>query len=320
MTDHDQLVSMKSFGERLAALADRDEATSQRSRIRRRRAIAAVGITVAALVALTPAGHAVAERLGDLVGIGDEPSEVHGRTAVVIGTGKEKEYPYEIVASSAGFNRIERPGDPPVVCISVEFPGVSGVQAANCLTGAAKAALPERLIDPIAYGAPSSLYPDAELIIQGLAVPEVESMELAYTSVDGTQSEAPVSVSYLGGALSEQIGVDEETRFFVAFIPADVLEAPARADGPLTIENATQALADIQITANDASGHVLATKDLINGVTRAAERLVFVPPAARFADHASFGDEPQTGEHLAVPAPPPAEVDPSGTAIAPDGP
>lgn len=190
----------------------------------------------------------------------------------MIGTGESDTYPYEIVASSHGPYRIERPGDPPVACISVEFPRVSGAQVAHCLNSGVQRALLENVINPFVYGAPKELYPQAELIIQGTAVPEVESVQVGYTTVDGTLHESSASVSYLGGELSEQIGVDSETRFFVAFVPTDVLEAPATLKGSLAIDNAKQALADIELTALDGDGNVLASRSLSESV-RVAERL-----------------------------------------------
>lgn len=303
MTDTERLPSMQALGEQLRELADSETRDSPPARSMRR-GLAVVGAALLIVAgAVTPPGQAVAERLGELVGIGDEPTELGGRTAVVIGTGESRAYPYEIVATSDAPNMIQRPGEPPVVCISVEFPNVSGVQVANCLNPEVQRALSDQVIEPIVYAAPEALFPDAELIVQGAAVPEVETVRVTYRTVDGALHESLASVSFLGGELSDQIGVDDETRFFVAFIPTDVLEPPETDNGPLSIENAKQALADVQLTALDAEGNVLVSTDLDRSPNEAERLAGLLAPTVRFAGSSGLA------------APPPAEVAPGGAAV-----
>src|SRR5687768_845903 len=66
--------------------------------------IAALVALLVAALSLTPFGHAIAERIGDLIGIGDEPTRERidpaGEPAVVIGVGDVSGRPFEIVAST----------------------------------------------------------------------------------------------------------------------------------------------------------------------------------------------------------------------------
>jgi hypothetical protein len=234
-------------------------------------------------LAFTQPGRAFTGDIGRIVGIGDEPTEPPSSNAIVIGVGESATYPYEITAFS------DNPSD---VCIGPQFPGIPGFQVADCATDAALRDLADKGIRAQAYGVPDALYPDAELLVQGELRSDAASVEVAYTSVDGTSHEGTASISELDDALARKLDVSEESKFFVAFLPPEVLEPPDQPGGPLTVENAQQGLDDIRVTARDASGAVVGSK-VLGATPKAAERLsMFLSPAGRFAGPTDFDAPP----------------------------
>lgn len=246
----------------------------------------AIGLLIA--LAFTAPGRAVIGDIGRIVGIGDEPSEPPTANAVVIGTGVSATYPYEVVAFS----------DSPSAdtCIGPQFPNLPGFQVADCITQAARSDLANDGVRAIAYGVPPALYPDAELMIQGEVQSDVTSVEVTYTSVDGESHSGAASISELSEDLAKRIGVSGRAKFFVAFLPPDVLEPPERPGGPLTVDNAQQGLDDITVTARDASGDVVGSS-VLGEQAQAARRLsTFLSPAGRFSGPTDFDAPPFRGE------------------------
>ena len=159
--------------------------------------------TLVIVVGVSPAGAAIAGALGDLVGIGDEPTNPQHQTAVVVGTGTANSYPYELVASSKDDFRTEAGHGSPTPCLFVDFPSVSSAPAAgNCLTSQNLRALQSSGLEPIAYGAPQELDSDAEIIVQGLTSPQAADVEVSYTDSNGEVKTAPVSLGHLDETMS----------------------------------------------------------------------------------------------------------------------
>jgi hypothetical protein len=227
------------------------------------------------LASLTPPGRAVATDLGQLVGIGDEPTQgvPEGEHAVVIGTGDTaKSYRYEVVAetNNGGTDRSE-------TCVFLEFPDLQGHEAGNCLTDASRRSLPEEKIDPLVYAAEDEFRPDAELIVQGLATPDVARVLVSYPSSDGVRTEAPVEMSTLDDQLSRQIGVEDQAGFFFAFLPEGVLQGEPDDPRTLTPCSVKASLGAVELAAFDAAGNQVATLDLGDGVD--ARVLLLIPPS-----------------------------------------
>ena len=253
---------------------------------RRRYALIAASVaTVAVLIgaSFTPPGRALAGEIGSLVGIGDEPSVTADRDAVVIGVGEETSIPYEIVATGRDSHMIGTPpGEAPNPCISLEFPTISGLAAASCLTDAAKADLERNKLNLFVYGAPAELYPEAELIAQGIANADVAAISVEYTTIDGDRVTVPADISDLTDDLAQKIGVAEQSRSYVAFLPPTILEPPAFDGGPLTLANAQQALSKIEVIAYDVEGTELHRESAMH--PNADTALTMTAPQGRFAD------------------------------------
>jgi hypothetical protein len=188
---------------------------------------AAIGLAIIGLAFLTPPGRSAAEAVARFAGIGDEPSlgVGEGERAVVIGTGDDAEsFRYEVVARSRS----------PETCISVEFPTLvredGATVVAQCLTSDTKAELAHASFSGVTYPAPAGLPPDAQTLVQGLALPEISHVSMTYER-DGQPIEVPVSVSTLDRALADQIGTSDETRFFIAFLPPGVAPSDVEIGG-----------------------------------------------------------------------------------------
>ena len=276
---------------RIAALAELEDELRRvgpavPGAIRKRRArllLIATVVTVGVLLpaSFTPPGRAVAETVGSLIGIGDEPTQQEHRDAVVIGTGEAKTFPYEVVATGADESMSSPPGEAPTPCISVEFPGIHG-GGADCLTDAAMAGLDHSGVsNPFIYGAPAELAPDAELVVQGLAMPSVTKVTITYVTGEGQTVSMPAQLSYLGGELSRKIEVSDEARFYLAFLPPGVLDPPPFAGAPLTFAEAQRAVDGIKVAAYDSAGEQVGVAQAAPGAARV---LAYTAPKARFAD------------------------------------
>lgn len=254
-----------------------DDGRLRRSLSRRARWLGAVGATV--LLGLSPPGQAIAERLGELVGIGDEPTEGGIGPSVVIGLGEVNGVPYEVVASSR-LGIVTSRDDLGKPCIGLEIPGVPGLTSYNCVTSEFDGEL-----TPVVSGAPRELGEEAELIVQGLAPPSVERVDVAYRPQDGDERMTAAQVSPLTAELAGKIGAEDGTRFFMAFLPRGILLPPDRPEGRLTEANAAQALARIEVTAYDVEGSELERVRLseLDHHELLARVLADMPPDGRFS-------------------------------------
>jgi hypothetical protein len=228
----DEFPSLDQLEAQFARLA----ATADAARLPRSPAWRPSGGTAVAVVAslavigaafLTPPGRSAAEAVGRLVGIGDEPTLGVGedQRAVVIGTGDDAErFRYEVVARSQA----------PETCVFVEFPALVREAGAptvgQCLTATTRADLDHESVSVVTYRAPKGLPPDANTLVQGLALPQVAQISMAYER-DGQPVEVPISISTLDGELARSIGTSDETQFFVAFLPPGVASSDVDISG-----------------------------------------------------------------------------------------
>jgi len=207
------------------------------SRADRRRvlplAIPAAAAIIAAVMALSPGGRALAERIAELVGIGDEPTRnatgLIDEPAIVIGAGDSPNgAAYEVVAS-ADMN-IYR-AETSATCIGLDFPSSDAPSNAGCLTEDVLRALDKRVFLPTAFLGSSELGAE-RLIVDGLASPRVASAEVERVAADGSIARYPMEISQLTAGLANQIGASQEATFLLAFLPEDLVPPPPARDEP----------------------------------------------------------------------------------------
>ncbi len=254
---------------------------------RRRRTTAAVaGAVLVLILGLTPPGQSVAESLGHLVGIGDDPSDLGGGDGpdavtdgqTVIATGSTPSgVPFEIA--------VERTRLKPDATL---HPGVSGVDVCTYLSfpdahlqpNGEACEVPESYesrpaVDPramvnIPYG--SQKLPSSEdLVITVRSLAPVATVNVSYES-NGRSEQAqvtsgrfdPASLGSGGPALDDKNPVMES----FAFLPSSLLGAPDPYPGrppdmsdPVEAEQAAaeikrveEGLSKVTVTAEDASG------------------------------------------------------------------
>jgi hypothetical protein len=226
--------------------------------------LALLAVAALALASLTPPGRAIATDLGQLVGIGDEPTRdpAPGERAVVIGTGDAaKSYRYEVVAET------NHGGSPDSeTCIYLEFPELGGPTGGNCITSYTRRTLPQdHITPPFPHGAPAEFGPDARLIVQGLVTPDVAQVTVTRSETDGSRTEFPVEFSSLNEDLSRKIGVEDRAGFFFALLPEGILQGESADSLELSECSVRHSLAQVDVTALDASGNVVAHENLSSG-------------------------------------------------------
>ncbi len=208
-TDSGRLPTLEALERELLARAD------ERVTVRWPRTLAAVAVAalVVAVMSLTPFGRAVAERLGELIGIGDEPTRESitpvGEPAVVIGIGEVSGQRYEIVASTdPAFGRNSRRAE----CFSLDFP-VARTVAAGCLTADLLQDVARRGVFAGAAVAGTGL-PKNTILITG-----VTQLGAGSVVVESGSQTVTAAIGRLTPALAEQINSTARLSFFAAFVP-----------------------------------------------------------------------------------------------------
>ena len=177
--------------------------TQARARwLRRPLALAAGALVLLVGFCFTPPGAAIAEQVGDWVGIGDEPSDPYGfsdrpgwtgygprvdSSDAVIGTGTTPSgIRFELAENTS---RVQDPAqsDPGSSCVYLSFPDAdlrSGV--ASCLTDAALRGF-ERggALQSFPYLGPDGLGKSEDLIVALQGAPDVARVEVSYPDEDG---------------------------------------------------------------------------------------------------------------------------------------
>jgi hypothetical protein len=214
--------------ERVLQLAATEPTATDASSARRpRRGIWLGAATVLVAASFAPPVQALAERLGELVGIGDEPTRSIdsgiAEPAVVIGDGQSPNgTAYEVVASAdMNIYRDEHPA----TCISLDMPNTDGPTNAACLNGEVANSLDRLVARPAAYLGSTELGSD-RLVVDGLASNDVASAEVERTLEDGSTERYPAEVSHLDGELAAQIGTTSSAAFVLAFLPSDLVPPP----------------------------------------------------------------------------------------------
>lgn len=253
--------------ERVARIAaegsdlDASAATRSRHRPRRQSRWAAGIIAAIALVglSLTPPGRAIAEGVGELVGIGGKSSLDHSKNenvpaagaAVVIdaGTLPGSDQPYEITAyrSREPKHDLPRRHDVPtrpipeqssrasISCISLDLPGIENLSQAEFSTICVDA---EESDDYTLHASGFSedtagTYGEAARFrVSGSTSEDVAEVEVTYVDpATGNRIKAPVIYGRLAGTVAEQIDAPARFGHFIAFIPDDGIKASLNRGG-----------------------------------------------------------------------------------------
>ena len=181
----------------------------------------------AALLVLTPPGQSFAEKVGDIVGIGGEPTggpqfgnpgETRDDSVIATGTAPSGE-PFELVATDPAR---PAPGPGPEIdatCVYTNFPeSQPQTNTAQCLNAGVLRRLAERgtKVDPIAAVLPGDGGSPDTLLIDAYATSDVASLGLV---VDG--EETPMTTGVLQPV---QDGARVEVRYGAGFVPEDALD------------------------------------------------------------------------------------------------
>lgn len=217
--------------------------------LHRRRLVASlVAATVALILVVTPAGAAIVDWIGDLIGIGDPPSrsEESGEAAIVIGVGTAPlGGQFELVATGQAPGGIEQAS----TCLSIDAspralsPTGEPLAAASCLTQSALADVRTDKITAAAAGAPPSLAPHGSVLVQGLVTADASSVEVDYRASDGQRRAVPAELAQLTPELASQIELSDEIGYYVAFLPASALGSDPSNDEIATLVKSIEARA-----------------------------------------------------------------------------
>jgi hypothetical protein len=211
---------------------------------------AKLALAVAALLAvtglsLTPPGRAIAEEIGELVGIGDPatlppddrgPSLVERGQPVVIASGRAPDgSPYEVVANrSVTHHPTHSPvrfPDGPVTCMTVdllEAPSVHGIevcvgQGDQGLLGRTGYLDGVNFIDRRVYLDEGDDYgPEARYMLTAEVSPDITRVEVTYREA-GDRVEAYSDVGQVDAEIAALLGTDDRVGYIVAFLPDDRL-------------------------------------------------------------------------------------------------
>lgn len=295
-----------------ALVADRRRAPeSTRSRWRW-----ALGGLAAVVIALSPPGQAVAERLGELVGIGEESSVTEPNLrdprltgqqdrvgpAIVVATGTVPgtDVPFEIVGWAARAKSSRLSGAAPGVlqtCLGTVWPTIGEQYTGKwCWGEDGSESVPYPFHTFGVGGSTVENYgPNAPYEFIGVTRPEVARMELTYRDADGNLQQGPVTLGTLDGKLLEETGGNRPFGFFEAFVPYDGL--PRNAFGYTGSPAAESAV----LTAYDADGKVLGTDEVGETLRRSRESTSDVRAAIEARnDAAAATEEDATVEEVVI--------------------
>lgn len=269
MTD-ERLKTLESFGQELR----RSAATpTGRSRTRLASLVAGALAALATLAVFTGPGQAVAEELGELVGIGEDSTFDHrddgdfsadGRSVVLaegVVPAAGPRYEMAAFASKPGQEGQQSvSGSRVATCISLDFPEIDK-QAdwdTTCFGGGGdgQALRASGITDNV----DGRLGPGGRYTLSGSVSTEVDRVEVTYRS-GGKRLAAPAVVGIVDEQVAAEIGADAVGGLFYAFIPDDGAEEAAGMPPAVT--------GTIRIEAVGADGEIIASDDLQSLVSAA---------------------------------------------------
>lgn len=229
--------------------------------VRRVAAIVASGVAILAIVSVTPPGRAAADALGNLVGIGDEPSDPIlfnvGGPSVVVGVGESPNgQPVELVASPA-------PASDGVVrsaCVYPSFPETKvhavGVSCNEVGRNGELSVFP--------YRGPPELGGNG-LLVTAKSFADASAIEVVYLEPDGTEVVAPQISGFIDEELGASVGAGTEFHYAVAFLPTDLVTPTVLGEGSSpehALDAARRATEEITVRALGPDGEILSSFNL----------------------------------------------------------
>jgi hypothetical protein len=216
--------------------------------------LAAAIVAVLVAASLSPPGRAVADKLGELVGIGDEATDVGG-DSVVIGVGEGP--------SGARYEVFSFKDHPNVlgaeICFGIAVPPAkeadTAADGAICLTGDEHKRLERDVVAPIAKPAPRALGVEDMILVEGITRGDVATVELELETEGGAAESIPVE-TLPPEELEPIVGSSEGVGYFYGMVPEVALYGEeGLGDRPIdTIEESFQRL---RLRALDAEGAAL---------------------------------------------------------------
>lgn len=238
----------------------------------RRLALAMIAVGIAAAIALTPPGRALAERVGELVGIG-EPSSVQEANlldprlngeervgpALVAASGTVPDangQTFEIVAWAARRSHGIVRSHGIISCLGIVFPDLGSQETGKWCADPPSTDMVSGPVHVFGMsGSDPRFGPTAPYQVVGVTQPDVSRVEVTYVDKSGSRVSAPTALGRLDGDLLEQTGAQVPFGFFAAFIPNDGAPQPKNALTPSPF------LQSVEVTAFDSQGQVVGHDD-----------------------------------------------------------
>ena len=197
-----------------------DGAAEARPRRGRRWLPPALGAIALVGFSLWAPTHGLAERIGELVGIGDPPTEKpvfetsrNKADAIVIGVGRTSSgLAWEAIA--ARYRQDDTGLADAPLCVRLSFPGHDSHGTLQCLTRASMRVYNPGYTRPTAFPGPVELGPQEQLVVAGIVGKGVASV-----SVDASGVRTEAEVLPLTPELGAQLGTNLDAGYFVAFVP-----------------------------------------------------------------------------------------------------
>lgn len=285
---------MTSDPERLQEAKDAAADAVSVPRSRRRGRFAGLSALVLVGLLVSPPGQAVAERIGELVGIGDESSvsesnlrdprldEQQERVgpAIVTATGTVPETGerFEILAWAA---RHKRPDDLPpgvgaptkdgelVSCMGQVYPDIGRQETGKVCIGQGPEELHVFGIGSHIVSGEEEYADNAPYSIVGTASADARRVEVTYTDASGEKADLDAHLGVMDEAVMEKTGAETPFSFFIAFLPYDGAE---RGDPRKPSLTRSPTLESVKVTSYDEDGSEIASQDAGAQYARALEQ------------------------------------------------
>ena len=253
-----------------------------------RRAAILAAVVLALLIvatAATPQGRALAEKLGEVVGIGEEstydysdrPSTPAEGKSLVVASGKlpGTEQPYEWVAFVSSFKA--HGSDQRSTCMTLDLPNQAASSydpGVGCVAGLAGD--PVRPYEFGETGLAETLGPEYRFAVSGEMQPRVAEVRVSYLDDSGQRVEVPVVQGAVKGDIAERLDAPYDWGQFIAFLPDDGTPAqePDRPGPPIP-----GYAASLELRAYNSAGELLGVnRDYGPSIVSIAENAGELPP------------------------------------------
>lgn len=241
------------------------------SRPSRKKKWVIAGTLVAAAITFSPAGQSLAGEIGDLVGVGDAPSDPvptdgdRTDSSEVIATGRTPSgVDFELVQRSSHLGD-EEPGS--LTSAYLSYPSRSiAPQELEVLNAGVLAKLGEdKPLRPWATVAPTGIGDAEGLIVTAISADPIESVRVKYDD-RGSSKDATVTSGAFVPRGTGEAELPAGLTFSAAFIPAATLGAPdhdpSTDDQSQEVDDLSRALAHVQVLGLDPDGDLVTAQAL----------------------------------------------------------